>query len=218
MSPAFPSAMTRAVSWTASPLMPPRNHPPFFVWTPARISRPMPRTARGFPALGLHRAGQRRRTWSGIRRRPVPSRSRGNVPGSPGTSGDGGRAVDPRPNHPLRPHGRADHACRVISIVVKIRRPPAKEPHRRQPPQMTARQWFVADDPIVTPGWDIKRRPRAYLELGAVIHSAIHGTRQRKPHMMELAAWRPGDGAHMLRPPPARIQQQPTDHPSHRPL
>ena len=68
------------------------------------------------------------------------------------------------------------------------------------------RQWFVADDPVVMPRWDIKDVPGPDLELGAVIHSAIHGTRQRKPHMMELAACCPGDGAHMLRPPPAGLQ------------
>ena len=74
------------------------------------------------------------------------------------------------------------------------------------------RQWFVADDPVVMPRWDIKDVPGPDLELGAVIHSAIHGTRQREPHMVELAACRPGDGAHMLRPPPAGLQHEPADH------
>src|SRR5712671_3073526 len=30
--------------------------------------------------------------------------------------------------------------------------------------------------------------------------------------MMELAACRPGDGAHMLRPPPPGLQHEPADH------
>src|SRR5690348_10064480 len=65
---------------------------------------------------------------------------------------------------------------------------------------------LVADDPVVVPGRDIKDVPGPDLERGAVIHPAIHGTRQHEPDMMELAACRPGDGAHMLRPPPAGFQ------------
>src|SRR5690348_10943190 len=110
MSPAFPSAMMRAVSWTASPLMPPGTTSTSPVWIPARMSRPMPRTA-----------------------------------------------------------------ARISSA-------------------------------------DCTARAAPDLERGAVIHPAIHGTGQHESHVMELAACRPGDGAHMLRPPPAGLQHEPADH------
>jgi hypothetical protein len=62
------------------------------------------------------------------------------------------------------------------------------------------------------PRREVKDVPGPDLELGAVVHSAIHGAGQYEPHMMELAARSPGDGPHVLGPPPAGLQRKPADH------
>jgi hypothetical protein len=59
-------------------------------------------------------------------------------------------------------------------------------------------QGVVSDNPVVMPGWDVKDVSGPDLEFGAVVHPAVHGTGQREPHMVELAAGGTGRGAHML--------------------
>src|SRR3984893_1162441 len=210
MPPAFPSAMMRAVSWPASPLMPPGITSTSPVWIPARMSRPMPRTAARISSADC------------TARRAV-EHGQESVAGR----ADFGTAVtfQDLPDEcvmaveQLIPDGIADRGRPVSgsSYVGDQHRGQYPLTDRRLTPATPAapddrRHWFVADDPVVVPGWDIKNVPGPGLELGAVIHPAIHGARQHESHMMELAACRPADGAHMLRPPPAGLQHQPADH------
>ncbi len=63
--------------------------------------------------------------------------------------------------------------------------------------------WLIADDHGIMPWWGNRDITRPKIVYGAVVHDCAKVPRNDVGKMRSLAALRPGDGSHMLGPPPA---------------